>query len=213
MNKPRLLIAGTGSLARDLFDRLPESSLAEYQFAGFIEESRSREGQSHLFGREIYLDSEIVDCFGPETAILIGIADPKVRRCLSLKYRELGFGFFPNYIDSTVHLSSLASVGVGNIFLFNALISAETIVGSFNLFNWNVTVGDRCQVGSFCTLNPHSHVSGHVVLGDGSFVGAGATILEKVTVGELMIIGACALVREDILSSGTYAGIPARRLK
>jgi len=50
-------------------------------------------------------------------------------------------------------------------------------------------------------------------VGEGTMVGIGATVSNNVSVCDGCMIGAGAVVVKDITEPGTYAGVPARRLK
>lgn len=53
---------------------------------------------------------------------------------------------------------------------------------------------------------------GKIEIGNNVFIGAGATILYDVKICDNIIIGAGALVNSDLLESGVYVGIPAKKI-
>jgi len=62
-------------------------------------------------------------------------------------------------------------------------------------------------------LNAKGEKRGGTVIGRGSFIGTGAIIDAGIKICPNAIIGELALVKHNILESGVYVGIPARRVK
>ena len=44
------------------------------------------------------------------------------------------------------------------------------------------------------------------------FCGAGSTVIDHISICDNVMIGAGAVVVKDIMESGTYVGIPARKV-
>jgi serine acetyltransferase len=60
---------------------------------------------------------------------------------------------------------------------------------------------------------PGSIVSGNVKIQDKVYMGNNASIREKLIINESITIGANAAVVTDLIESGIYVGVPAKRIK
>ena len=94
-------------------------------------------------------------------------------------------------------------------------------VGCFIELVAPVHIGRDCQFGMQAMIVTSHHESTvdrtprgrPVVIGDRAWIGARATILPGVTIGDDVVIAAGTVVAKDCLEPGTYAGVPARRIK
>ncbi|MEK9570302.1 MAG: NeuD/PglB/VioB family sugar acetyltransferase [Paracoccaceae bacterium] len=205
-----LYIIGTGGLAREIADMLPNSNLSNFNFRGFISESNNQVGD-RLSGHKIVgSDLKLPFIKGDIVILVIAIGLASVRLKVAHKYQKLEKARFPNVIDNTVRVSKSVTCGQGNLFLFNSFISSQVVIGNFNLFNWHATLGHDVKIGSGCIVNPHAHISGHVVLQNNILIGAGAAILENLRISSNVLIGAGAVVTKDLDSLGVYVGVPAK---
>ena len=66
--------------------------------------------------------------------------------------------------------------------------------------------------GDYVHIAVGSHLCGTVSVGDGTWIGAGATVSNNVFICPDCMIGAGAVIVNDIRESGTYVGVPARRI-
>jgi len=100
-----------------------------------------------------------------------------------------------NQIFANVYINSYATIGDNNIINTSAILEHEVIIGSHNHVSVNAKLCGRVKIGNNC------------------MIGAGAVIIDKISICDNVTIGAGAVVSEDITSSGTYVGVPARKIK
>ena len=62
-------------------------------------------------------------------------------------------------------------------------------------------------------LKPNSSNPSNCTIGNNVFIGTNAVIREGVKIVDNCIIGAGAVVLKDIIESGTYVGLPAKKIK
>jgi sugar O-acyltransferase (sialic acid O-acetyltransferase NeuD family) len=121
---------------------------------------------------------------------------------------------FPNLIHPSVcYDERFTTFGQGNIICSGVIITTNIAINNFVHINLDVTIGHDSSIGNFTTISPGVHVSGNVNMECNIFIGTGATILENVSIAENAIIGASTLVNKSIVESGTYVGIPAKKIK
>jgi acetyltransferase-like isoleucine patch superfamily enzyme len=80
------------------------------------------------------------------------------------------------------------------------------------IVNTSSSIDHHSLVGSFAHVCPGAVLAGGVVVGDRCFVGAGAVISNQVTITSDVTLGAGCVVIESIEDSGTYVGVPARKI-
>ena len=93
------------------------------------------------------------------------------------------------------------------------IINSSSIIGDFSIINTKTSIDHDCKIGDYVHIAPGVTISGGVKIGNNTFIGAGATIIQYKKIGKNTIIGAGSVVVNDLIESGTYAGIPARKVK
>ena len=66
---------------------------------------------------------------------------------------------------------------------------------------------------SYCHISVGAHVAGTVDIGDRTWIGAGATVSNNIRICGDCIVGAGAVVVRNIEETGTYIGVPAKRVR
>jgi hypothetical protein len=92
------------------------------------------------------------------------------------------------------------------------IINPSSKVGKGCIINTGSTIDHDNNLEDFIHLSPGSHLAGNVKVGKGSWLGIGSIISNNVYITENCIIGAGFVVLEDIYQSGTYVGVPARKI-
>lgn len=103
--------------------------------------------------------------------------------------------------------------GEGVIICSKNVLTTDIEIDSFVHINLACTIGHNTIIGAYSTISPGVNVSGNVNLKKNTFVGTNATILENVSIVSNVVIGAGAVVTKSINKSGTYVGIPAKKIK
>ena len=93
-----------------------------------------------------------------------------------------------------------------------AVINPGVRIGKGCIINTCSSMDHDCVVGDYVHIAVGSHLCGTVSVGDGTWIGAGATVSNNVSICSDCMIGAGAVVIKDIKESGTYVGVPAKRI-
>ncbi|MCI8853011.1 MAG: acetyltransferase [Lachnospiraceae bacterium] len=104
------------------------------------------------------------------------------------------------------------TLGKGTVVMANAVINSGAILGKGVIVNTGSTIDHDCRIGDYVHVAPGSHISGTVFVGGGAWIGVGSSIINNVKICENCIIGAGTTVIQDINESGTYVGVPAKRV-
>ena len=105
------------------------------------------------------------------------------------------------------------SIGKGSIICAGAVITTDIVIGEFVHININCTIGHDSILEDFTTLSPCVSISGNALISRNSYLGTGAIVLPSVNICSDTVIGAGAVVSKNVDISGTYVGMPARKVR
>lgn len=147
-----------------------------------------------------------VNCF-------IAVGSPQLKEEIVTRLKMDATPNFPALIDPSVCYDTrpgAVNFQEGVIICGKTILTTDINIEAFAHINIDCTIGHDVYIGEYATLSPGVHISGNVHLGKKVFVGTGAVVLEKINVAEEAVIGAGAVVVSEIMSRGTFVGIPAK---
>ena len=144
------------------------------------------------------------------TGIHVAIGDAADR---AREAEALPAGLLTTVIHPKASVSPYALIAPGCFIAAQAVVGPNARLGVSVIVNHGAVVDHDASVADFCHVAPLAALSGGVRLGRRVLVGSGASILPGLSVGDDVVIGAGAVVVEDLPGPGTYAGVPARRVK
>lgn len=103
-------------------------------------------------------------------------------------------------------------IGPGTVIMAGAVVNSGVQIGNGCIINTCSSVDHDCKVGDYVHISVGSHLCGTVSMGSGTWIGAGATVSNNISICPDCMIGAGAVVVNDIQESGTYVGVPVRRI-
>ena len=103
-------------------------------------------------------------------------------------------------------------IGKGAVVMAGAVINPGVRIGKGCIINTCSSADHDCEVGDYVHIAVGSHLCGTVNVGDGTWIGAGGIVSNNVSICPNCMIGAGAVVIKDIKESGTYVGVPAKRI-
>jgi sugar O-acyltransferase (sialic acid O-acetyltransferase NeuD family) len=185
---------------------------------GFAREIVAEVYLQNKFNLKCFVDDEYwvdglykISEFNPETqSALIAVGNPADKMKLLSKLPENTK--FWNYISPNAYVNNL-SLGKGNFICAGVIITTDVKIGNHVHLNLQTTVGHDSVLGDFVTTAPSVNISGNVNIGKGVYLGTACCIREKINICDDAIIGMNASVVKDITESGTYVGIPAKKIK
>ena len=207
-----LYIIGAGGFGREVswfVERINEVK-PTWNLKGFIDDDEStwglvRDGYTVLGGCD-YLKK-----LG-EVHAVCAIASAKVRKIIVEKFADSRVKF-ATLIDPTVFISKRVEIGEGTIICAGTIITVDIAIGNHVIINLDCTIGHDDTIHDFVTIYPSVNVSGNVDLGECSELGTGTQIIQGKSVAPNTIIGAGTVVVKSIEESGTYVGVPAKKIK
>nr|WP_040213538.1 acetyltransferase [Clostridium polynesiense] len=127
---------------------------------------------------------------------------------------------FQNQLDNIISLIHPAAVisrrvhiGKGTVVMAGAIINSDTLIGDGCIINTGATVDHDCMIHNYVHVSVGAHVAGTCEIGNRTWVGAGSVISNNVNICNDCMIGAGAVVVSDLVKSGTYIGVPVKRVR
>ena len=145
----------------------------------------------------------------PELEFIIGIGNNNIRKNIAEEYNLKYY----TAIHPTANIGFGVVIKEGTTIMASACISPSTYIGKHCIINTAAIVEHDNIIREYVHISPNATLAGTVVIGVKTHIGAGATIINNVNVTSNVIIGAGAVVTKDITESGTYVGVPAKKIK
>lgn len=145
--------------------------------------------------------------------VIIAIGNPIHRKRIQENFEQNGVNLVTLIHPESVISEKVAQIGSGSVIMAGAVIQADTKIGKSVIINTSSSIDHECKIGNYAHISVGSHLAGNVEVGDGTWIGIGAIISNNVFICNDVMVGAGAVVVEDIIESGTYVGVPAKRIK
>ena len=144
-----------------------------------------------------------------DAGVIVGIGNAGVRKQIqeSIPDEKLVTLIHPDAV-----VAEDVVIGVGTVVMAGAVINPGTHIGKGCIINTCSSVDHDCIVDDFVHVAVGSHLCGTVNVGAGTWIGAGVTVSNNVFICPDCMIGAGAVIVNDIWESGTYVGVPAKRV-
>lgn len=142
--------------------------------------------------------------------VIIGIGNADIRKKIleSIPEEKIITLIHPNAI-----IAENVSIGLGTVVMAGAVINSGTKIGKGCIINTCSSVDHDCTLGDYVHIAVGSHLCGNVHVKKNTWIGAGATVSNNITICEGCLIGAGTVIVKDINLSGTYIGVPSRKIK
>lgn len=142
--------------------------------------------------------------------IIVGIGNASIRKKIqqSIPARKMATLIHPSAV-----VAEDVIIGVGTVIMAGAVINSGARIGTGCIVNTCASVDHDCNVGDYVHIAVGSHLCGTVSMGDETWIGAGAIVSNNISICSECMIGAGAVVVKDIKESGTYVGVPAKKVR
>lgn len=211
MSREKIIVIGGGGHAKVIVSILKKINI--FDITGYTDKENRGPllGMPYMGTDEAF--SSLIKQYGACAAVLgIGyLGKNDLRERLVEKLRGLGFTM-PAIISPAVVVNEDVEIGEGTVVMDGVVVNTGTRIGKYAIINTRASIDHDCEIGDFVHIAPGVTLSGGVKVGARSLVGVGATVVQYKTIGDRCIIGAGAVVAKDCLESGTYVGVPAKKL-
>jgi sugar O-acyltransferase (sialic acid O-acetyltransferase NeuD family) len=203
MLKP-VIILGAGGHAKVIADIVVKSG---GQLAGFLDDTIAIENP--VLGYPVLGKIHELPRFGDEFSFVIGIGSHLVRKAIDQRYPVNWY----TAIHPTASIALGTVIGEGTVIMANAVVNACAHIGRHCIINTGAIVEHDDAIFNYTHLSPNSALGGNVTIDSNVHIGIGATVRNGIHIADDCVVGAGAVVVKDITESGTYVGIPAKRMR
>ena len=201
-----LIIIGAGGHGRVVADIAQK--LGIYNKISFLDDGEITESMGlPIIGKVVEMD-KYVSC----ADMFVAIGNSTVRENFIERLLIKGASV-PTLIHPSAIIGSSVEIGVGTAIMAGAVINPCAKIGKGVILNTCSSIDHDCIVGDYCHIAVGVHVAGTVLLDKHVWLGAGVTIKHNINICSHCVIGAGAVVVKDILETGTYIGVPAKKMK
>lgn len=144
-----------------------------------------------------------------EYDLFVAIGDNRIREELHEKLETAGANI-PVLIHPQSIVGENVSIGTGSVLMAGSVINCSSKIGKGCIVNTAATVDHDNVIEDFVHLSPGTHLAGNVRVGKGTWIGIGSLVSNNISISSRSIIGAGAVVIKDIITAGTYVGVPAK---
>ena len=141
----------------------------------------------------------------------VAIGNNALRLQLINEVLEAGFKM-PTLIHPTAIISNTVEIECGSVVLAGAIINTCNKISRGCIVNIGSTLGHDCNLSEGVQVSPGANIGGCTSIGERSWICIGANVTNNISIPADTIIGAGAVVVKDITESGTYIGVPVRRV-
>lgn len=209
----QLVIIGSGGFARELAWLWQDCKAAGQtvpELIGFISDDQAVDHWNGI--PRLGNDSWAADNLSRDTQYLLGIGNAALRRKLGAYYDSAGYKA-ATLIHPSTRIGPNTVIGPGTIICAGNSLTVDIVLGKHVLCNLHCTIGHDSEIGDFSILSPGVHLSGNTTVGQTVEMGTGSMTIPGVTIADEITIGAGAVVNKDLTEKGTYAGVPARKIR
>lgn len=146
----------------------------------------------------------------PNAEFLVAIGDNRTRQNVEQQLKAVKWH---TAIHPAAVVSPFAEIGEGTVVLANAVVNAGAVIGRHCIVNTAAVIEHDDRIGAFAHISVGAKLAGTVAVGEGTLVGIGAVVRNNISICGGCTVGAGAVVVKDITGPGTWAGVPARRIK
>ena len=198
----KVIIIGAGGHGKVVADIIRKSG---DEVLGFLDDGK--ETGSDFYGSKILGKVHEATEFN-DAEFIIAIGNNSVRKMLSKMPLEYYTAIHPSAI-----IAEGAEIGEGSMITAGAVINSDAVVGRHTIINTCSVVEHDCLVADFAHISPGAVVCGTAKIGECVWIGAGAVVRNNVSVCNRAMIGAGAAAVKDIIETGVYVGVPAKKIK
>lgn len=205
--KDKLLIIGASGHGKVVADIAMKMN--RWESIAFLDDD---ENLKTSMGIEIVGTSSDVHNYIEDWDTFVGIGNNAVREKVQ-EMLEAESVSIPNLIHPNAVIGEQVEMGDGTVVMAGAVINCCTKVGKGCIINTGASVDHDNVIGDYVHLSPGIHLAGSVHIGQRTWLGIGSVVSNNISIVSDCTIGAGAIVIKNITESGTYVGIPVRRIK
>lgn len=194
----RKALIGAGGFADEI-----KAQMNEFDMICFVDDFYYKENNKNILP---------ISEFNPtEYEVLVAVGDSFLRKELIGRLPK-ETKYFTFIHKSAQILGNDVEIGEGSIICAGTIITTNCVLGKHTHLNLQTTIGHDCRIGNYFTTAPGVKISGNNEIGECVYIGTNASTKQKLKISDNVIVGMNAAVVKDIFESGTYVGVPAKKI-
>ncbi|WP_413382768.1 acetyltransferase [Alkalihalobacillus sp. 1P02AB] len=205
--KKKLLIIGAsghGKVVADIALRMNK-----WDKIAFLDDDKSI---SNSMGLKVVGKSSEVSHYLSDHDIFIAVGNNDIRKAIQNKLEAKGASI-PTLIHPKAIIGNSVKLAIGTVIMAGVVINSYTTIGKGCIINTGATIDHDNLIEEFVHISPGVHLAGTVTVGQGSWLGIGSVVSNNISIAKCCKVGAGAVVVKDISETGTYVGVPVRKIK
>lgn len=199
-----VIIIGAGGHAKVIADIVIKNN---DNLLGFLDDNKPK--NEVVLGYPILGRADDIVSLADKAVFIIGIGDNFIRKSISEKYNVV----WHTAIHPSANIGIDVAIGNGTAIMANAVINISAKIGRHCIINTGAIVEHDNIISDFVHISPNVSLGGTINISERTHIGIGASVKNNINIAADSIIGAGAAVVKDIIESGIYVGVPARRIK
>lgn len=204
--KDRLLIIGAGGHGKVAADIALKMN--KWQSVAFLDDNEAIEC---CMGLKVVGRADDASSYINAADFFVAIGDNGRRRRIQERLEEEGASVIKLIHPSAV-IGTDVGIEAGSVVMAGVVINCSTSIGKGCIINTGSSLDHDNMVKDYAHVSPGVRTAGNVMVGNGSWLGIGSVVSNNICICSGCIVGAGAVVVDDITESGTYVGVPARRV-
>lgn len=204
--KDKIIIIGASGHGKVVADIAKLNGYKEILFLD-DDSSKKKNGKYTVAGT-----TKDIESYAKEYDFIVGIGNNSIRKRITNELLESGITQTVLIHPSAV-IDETVSIGKGTVVMAGTVINADSTIGNSCIINTAVTIDHDCVIKDYVHVSPGVHIAGSVKVEDESWLGIGSTVINNINISSKCIVGAEGLVNKDIEESGTYVGVPVKKIR
>ncbi len=146
-----------------------------------------------------------------EADFFVAIGNNETREEIQEKLVSEGLSIV-TIIHPNAVIGTNVEIGNGTAIMAGVVINSSSRIGEGCIINTSCNLDHDNVIYEYVHISPGVNLAGTVTIGKGSWMGIGSVVSNNVNICSGCIVGAGAVVVKDITESGTYVGVPVRKL-
>lgn len=144
-----------------------------------------------------------------DKSFIIAIGNNAIREKIVCLYPNLKYY---TAIHPTAVIAGDVEIGEGTAIMAKAVVNSSAVIGNHCIVNTAAVVEHDNIIGNYVHISPGAVLCGTVNVGDRTHFGAGSVVKNNISITDDVVIGCGGCVVKNIADSGTYVGVPIKRL-
>ena len=142
---------------------------------------------------------------------IVAIGNARIREAVQNRLAATGMNLV-TLVHPNAVIGENVSLDEGTVVMAGAVLNPCVKVGKGCIINTCASVDHDCTLGDFAHVSVGAHVAGTVTIGERTWLGIGSVVSNNIDITSDCMIGAGAVVVKNIQESGTYVGVPAKKI-